>query len=68
MVITKRIEQFIKEVADIATTESDLKYDECISEYTDQITNDDYYYVVNYANSKHIEIPKALQKMIDPAY
>lgn len=70
MRITKRIEQFIKEVANIAVakTEGIPTYSECIAEYTDQIVNDDYYFVVNYAHSQGIKIPRSLKSAIDPEF
>ena len=67
MKITKRLNQFIKEVAETAMTEegnSDLSLDQCIAEYTDQITNDDYFSVVCYADYKGITIPRSLKGIL----
>lgn len=69
MILTKRIEQFIKETASLATTESpDLAMNECIAEYTNQILEDDYYNVVNWANWKGIKIPMKLRNVIDSTF
>ena len=67
MKITKRLNQFIKEVAETAMTEegnSDITFDQCIAEYTDQIISDDYFSVVCYANYKGITIPRALRSAL----
>lgn len=67
MTITKRLKDFIKEVAKTAMTEegnSDLTFDQCIAEYTDQIANDDYFSVVCYADYKGITIPRALRGVL----
>ena len=69
MILTKRIKQFIKETATLATTEDpELTIDECITEYTSQILEDDYYNVINWANSKGIKIPMKLRNVIDPTF
>lgn len=69
MILTKRIERFIKETASLATTENpELTMDECIPEYTNQILEDDYYSVVNWANWKGIEIPVKLRHVIDSTF
>jgi len=69
MFLTKRIEQFIKETAVLATTEdSELTMEECITEYTNQVLEDDYYNVVNWANWKGIKIPMKLRNVIDPTF
>lgn len=69
MILTKRIEQFIKETASLATTEDPLlTMDECIAEYTNQILEDDYYNVVNWANWKGIKIPVKLRNVIDSTF
>ena len=69
MILTKRIKQFIKETATLATTEDpELTIDECITEYTSQVLEDDYYNVVNWANWKGIKIPMKLRNVIDPTY
>lgn len=69
MVITKRINQFIKETANLAIKEdSDLTLNECITEYTSQILEDDFYSVVNWANWKGIKIPVSLRSVIDPEF
>lgn len=63
MKITKRLKDFIKEVAEAAMSEesnSDITFDQCIAEYTDQIASDDYFSVVCYADYKGIAIPRAL--------
>lgn len=63
MTITRRIKQFINEVATAATNEpeSDVTMEECINEYTDQILSNDFECVVYYAKSKGIKIPRALK-------
>ena len=69
MILTKRIKQFIKETALLATTEDqELTMDECIAEYTSQILEDDYYNVVNWANWKGIKIPVKLRSVIDSTF
>ena len=69
MILTKRIEQFIKETAVLATTEDpELTMKECIAEYTSQVLEDDYYNVVNWANWKGIKIPMKLRNVIDPTF
>ena len=69
MILTKRIKQFIKETATLATTEDpELTIDECITEYTNQVIEDDYYNVINWANWKGIEIHMNLRNVIDPAF
>lgn len=67
MTITKRIKDFIKEVAAIAADES-TSFDECVAEYTAQILENDFYCVVNYANLKGVKIPRALKSAVDPNY
>lgn len=63
MKLTKRLVEFVKEVAQATASEENpvFTYDECISEYTDQIVNDDYSSVVHYANAIGITIPRALK-------
>lgn len=69
MPITKRIQQFINEVAAIASQDSkDVTFNECVSEYTSQIQEDDFYCFVNYANWKGVKIPRALKSAIDPNF
>lgn len=72
MTLTKRLNQFVREVAMLAVSElevdKDLTAQKCIEEYTDQISSDDYYCVVNYANSRGVKIPVALRAAIDPEY
>ena len=69
MILTKRIKQFIKETATLATIEDpELTIDECITEYTSQVLEDDYYNVVIWANWKGIKIPMNLRDVIDPAF
>lgn len=65
MEMTRRIKQFINEVARIATQEPEaiVTFDECIAEYTDQIINNDYCCVVYYAMDKGIKIPRALRNV-----
>ena len=51
------------------TTEDPLlTMDECIAEYTNQILEDDYYNVVNWANWKGIKIPVKLRNVIDSTF
>lgn len=66
MTITRRLNNFIKEVAEIAISEENpgVTYEECIAEYTDQIANDDYFSVVCYADYKGIAIPRALRGVL----
>ena len=66
MTLTRRLKSFIKEVAEAATSEkpSDVTYDECIAEYTDQIVNDDYFSLVCYADYKGIAIPRVLKRAL----
>jgi|GEM_PF-4731369 len=66
MKLTKRLNDFIKEVANVAVSEenSDVTYEECVAEYTDQIENDDYFSVVCYAEYKDIVIPRALRGVL----
>ena len=67
MKLTKRLSQFIKEVAETAMLEEDnsgITFDQCIAEYTDQIMTDDYFSVVCYANYKGITIPRALRNVL----
>lgn len=63
MIITRRIKQFINEVATAAINEpeSDVTIEECITEYTDQILHDDFECVVYYGESKGIKIPRSLK-------
>ena len=66
MKLTKRLNDFIKEVANVAVSEenSDVTYEECVSEYIDQIENDDYFSVVCYAEYKDITIPRVLRGIL----
>ncbi len=69
MTITRRIEQFIKETAELALCEdADLTIEETINEYKNQIQEDDFYNVVNWANWKGVKIPVKLRNVIDPDY
>lgn len=69
MILTKRINQFIKETALLATKENPgLTIEECIKEYTNQILEDDFYSVVNWANWKGIKIPVKLRNVIDSTF
>ena len=63
MTLTRRIKQFVKEVAKTAVSEepSAVTYEECVAEYTDQIVSDDFRCVVWYADFKGIAIPRALR-------
>lgn len=69
MIMTARLKQFVKEVTEIAMSEPErdnlITYEECITEYTDQIISDDFWWVVNYAYGKGVKIPRALQKVVD---
>ena len=68
MEMTRRLKDFVGEVAKVATSEdSDVTYDECIVEYTDQIVTDDYFSVVCYAEYKGIAIPRALKGVLKTA-
>lgn len=66
MKLTKRLNNFIQEVANVAVLEenSDVTYEECVAEYTDQLENDDYFSVVCYAEYKGIVIPRALKGIL----
>lgn len=67
MTLTRRLKQFVKEVAQVASSDKEgvsVSYDECIVEYTDQIANDDFFSVVCYANYRGIKIPRALQSAL----
>lgn len=67
MKLTRRLKQFIKEVAETAMMEegnSDITLDQCVAEYTDQIITDDYFNVVCYADYKGITIPRALKSVL----
>lgn len=66
MKITKRLNEFIKEVANAASGEnnSPFSFSECVNEYTDQIETDDYLCVVTYADSIGIKIPRALKGIL----
>ena len=63
MTMTRRLKEFVKEVARKAASGEDsiVSYDECVAEYTDQIVGDDYSCVVAYADSEGIAIPRALK-------
>lgn len=67
MTMTRRLKEFVKEVARKAASEEDsiVSYDECVAEYTDQIVSDDYLCVVSYADSKGIAIPRALRGALE---
>ena len=69
MILTNRIEQFIKETAVLAIAEDpELTMEECIAEYTSQVLEDDYYSLVNWANWKGIKIPMKLRNVIDSEF
>ena len=62
MVITRRLNRFIKETAVKASSgESPFTYDECVKEYTEQIITDDYSWMVIYAMTEGIKIPRILK-------
>lgn len=63
MNLTRRLKQFVNEVADAAVSGDgiDVTREECVAEYTDQIVNDDFFSVVCYAHSLGIKIPVALR-------
>lgn len=64
MKLTEELRGFIAEVANVAVSEenSDVTFEECAAEYTDQLENDDYFSVVCYAVYKDIVIPQALKE------
>ena len=67
MMLTRRLKEFVREVAQVASSDKEgvsVSYDECIAEYTDQIASDDFFSVVCYANHKGIKIPRALQSAL----
>lgn len=66
MKLTKRLVEFVKEVAEVTASEenSAFTYDECITEYTDQIVNDEFSDVVHYADTMGITIPRALKSIL----
>lgn len=67
--ITEEIKRFIETTARAAVIESpDMTMEECITEYTNQILENDYYGVVNWANWKGIKIPNELSWIIDPEF
>lgn len=67
MLLTKRINVFIKESAELSAKISDgfTSVNEAISEFTNQILEDDYYCVVNFAYSNGITIPVKLRHIIE---
>lgn len=64
MKLTKELRDFVEEVANAAVSEenSDVTFDDCVVEYTDQIVNDDYFSVVCYAVYKDIVVPQSLKE------
>ena len=66
MTLTKRISAFIKESAELSAKISDgfTSVDEAIAEFTNQILEDDYSCVVNFAYSEGIAIPVKLRHVI----
>lgn len=64
MKLTKELKDFVEEVANAAVSEenSDVTFDDCVVEYTDQIVNDDYFSVVCYAVYKGIVVPHSLKE------
>lgn len=64
MKLTKELRDFVEEVANAAVSEenSDVTFDDCVVEYTDQIVNDDYFCVVCYAVYKDIVVPQSLKE------
>lgn len=63
MQLTRRLKQFVNEVANVAVSDGGMNVtrEECVAEYTDQIVNDDFSSVVCYAAFKDIVIPRALK-------
>ena len=70
MLLTKRINTFIKESAELSAKISNgcTSVDEAITEFTNQILEDDYFCVVNFAYSQGIAIPLKLRNAIDIEY
>ena len=66
MLLTKRINAFIKESAELSAKISNgfTSVDEAITEFTNQILEDDYSCVVNFAYSEGIAIPVKLRNVI----
>ena len=66
MTLTKRINAFIKESAELSAKISNgfTSVDEAITEFTNQILEDDYSCVVNFAYSEGIAIPVKLRHVI----
>ena len=66
MKITKRLNDFINEVAREATKdkEDSISFPEYVEEYRDQIESDDFSCLVTYANDIGIVIPRALKKVL----
>ena len=65
MTLTKRINTFIKEAAErSAQIGCDVTVSEAITEFTNQILEDDYSCVVNFAYSEGIAIPVKLRNVI----
>ena len=67
MTLTKRINAFIKESAELSAKISNgfTSVDEAITEFTNQILEDDYSCVVNFAYSEGIAIPMKLRHVIN---
>ena len=63
MQLTRRLKQFVNEVAEMAISEgdADVTREEFVEEYVDQIISDDFACVVTYAAFAGIAIPKALR-------
>lgn len=69
MTVTKRIRQFIDETANLAFEEDKtFTRQEYVDEYTNQVEDNDFYGVVNWANWKGIKIPVSLRNAIDPNF
>lgn len=66
MQLTKRLKQFVNEVAEMAISEgdADVTREECVAEYVDQIINNDFACVVTYATSAGVVIPRALRSAL----
>ena len=60
--MTKRIESFVKEVAEKASQSpyAFATYEECVAEYRSQIEEGDYFNLCSYAETEGIKIPRAL--------
>ena len=67
--VTKTIKKFIETVIKVAITEcQNITIAEFQVEYTSQIKEYDYYGLVNWANSRGIQVPNELTWIIDPEF